>query len=102
MAARADLAASEPEGRGMSGMRRNGLIEATGCGPFLAVSASDRTDDWPFWYVTGEGRGLRNITAEVMDACGLYRRPGQTLASREVALAVADFANRLIEERSDA
>lgn len=27
-----------------------------GPGPYTARSASDRTDDWPFWYVTNNGR----------------------------------------------
>jgi hypothetical protein len=49
-----------------------------GNGPYTARSASDRTDDWPFWYVTNDGR--TNV---------LYFPGGAVLTSRAVAEQIA-------------
>ena len=32
---------------------------------YLAHSASDRTDDWPFWYVADTTRGALNVTVKL-------------------------------------
>ena len=46
----------------------------------VARSASDKTDDWPYWMVWD---GTKNVTAKVFDAIGFKRAPGVTTASRE-------------------
>lgn len=55
-----------------------------GSGPYVARSASDRTDDWPFWYVTNDGR----TNALRFPGCG-----GAVMTSREVAEEIARRAN---------
>lgn len=52
----------------------------TAPGPYAARSASDRTGDWPFWYVTNDGR--RNVLS--FPGSG-----GAVLTSRQVAEAIA-------------
>lgn len=53
-------------------------------------SASDRTDDWPFWMVWD---GIVNVTAETMDALGIPREPGAVFVSREHAEEIASRFN---------
>ena len=60
---------------------------------YYARSASDRTDDWPFWLVADRRLGGVNQTAEVMDQVGFPRAPGQVLCDREIAEHVAARAN---------
>lgn len=59
---------------------------ATG-GPYRARSASDNTEEWPFWYVCGPD-GRRNVLS--------FSPPfyGSVLTSRDVALAIAEKFNR--------
>lgn len=59
---------------------------ATG-GPYRARSASDRTDDWPFWYVCGPD-GRRNVLS--------FSAPyyGAVLTIRPIAEAIAEKFNR--------
>ena len=51
-----------------------------GDGPYTARSASDKTDDWPYWYVAGPD-GRRNV---------LYfpDKPGAVFTDKETALAI--------------
>lgn len=56
----------------------------------VARSASDRTDDWPFWMVWD---GVVNVTAETMDALGLPRKPGAVFVTREYAEEIASRFN---------
>lgn len=60
---------------------------------FIAVSASDRTEDWPFWFVAKVNQLRRNVFAEACALAGVERRPGVVLACRETAEAVAALAN---------
>jgi hypothetical protein len=53
-------------------------------GPYVARSASDRTDDWPYWYVTPKSDGRSNC---------LEFSNGATFADRETAKAIAAHAN---------
>lgn len=55
-----------------------------GAAPYSARSASDKTDDWPLWYVTNDGH--TNV---------LYfpDHPGAVLTSKEVAELVAEKFN---------
>ena len=55
-----------------------------GAGPYTARSANDRTDDWPSWYVTNDGR--RNVQS-------FPDKPGAVLTDRETAEAMAAWAN---------
>lgn len=55
------------------------LFTATAPGPYIARSASDRTDDWFFWYVAGPD-GKRNV---------LSGPEGSVLTDRETAIALA-------------
>lgn len=61
---------------------------------FFARSASDNTDEWPFWFVADRNRGALNVTAEVWDAMfPKSRAPGVTLVCPDLAKALASEAN---------
>lgn len=60
---------------------------------FFARSASDKTEEWPFWFVARRSNPSRNIFAELCDALGLARGRGQVLENREDALRLAALAN---------
>lgn len=62
------------------------LSKLAGPGPYRARSASDHTDDWPFWYVCGAD-GRRNVLS--FTGCAY----GAALTSREVAQAISDKLN---------
>jgi len=68
------------------------LIEAArlslmaGAGPYAALSASDNTDEWPFWYVAGPD-GRRNV----LEFDAPFR--GAVFAPREMAKAIAHKFN---------
>jgi hypothetical protein len=59
-------------------------VRLWGSPPFTARSASDRTDDWPIWYVTDDGR--RNVLR-------FPDKSGAVLTSREDAEEIAKEAN---------
>lgn len=61
---------------------------------FYARSASDKTDDWPFWFVADEKHGGLNVTGEVCDALGINRAPGANLGARCDMVGLAVRANR--------
>lgn len=54
LAALAAITKAQGVGRGMSADR------------YYARSASDRTNDWPFWFVADKSRGGLNVTAELI------------------------------------
>ncbi len=60
-------------------------------GPYIARSASDKTDDWPFWYVSGpDGR-----TNYLTDLNGTKHPPlTPALTTKEIAVMVADMWNK--------
>ena len=64
-------------------------------GRYYARSASDRTDDWPFWFVADEQRGGLNVTAEVAGT------PGAVLRAPWDAVKLAMRANRRAAEGKD-
>jgi hypothetical protein len=70
-------------------IRFDGLdIRLLGPGPFVARSASDKTDDWPFWMVCQADRSRPN------GLLNLLRFPtGQMFTSRDAAEAIAAKAN---------
>lgn len=55
-----------------------------GAPPFASRSASDRADDWPYWYVTDDGR--RNVLR-------FPDQPGAVFSDRETCGAIAAAAN---------
>lgn len=57
---------------------------ATRPGPYVARSASDRTDDWPYWYVHG---------ADGVNCVRWHAHPFALFMSRAEALAVAAALN---------
>lgn len=60
---------------------------------YYARSASDRTDNWPNWFVADAERGGLNVTPSIVP--GLLR-PGATLVDRELAIALAGIANGMM------
>lgn len=61
--------------------------------PFSARSASDRTDDWTFWYVRRQGSNL-NLTVEAAEIAGWPSgRGSMPFVPRKVAEALAQAAN---------
>jgi hypothetical protein len=57
---------------------------------YSARSASDDTDDWPYWMVWD---GHVNCTAPVMDQLGLARPPGAVFGSRPQIEQIVLMAN---------
>lgn len=80
---------------------------------FYARSASDKTDDWPAWFVADRQRNGRNVTADLTKAktgksiiemaqqVGSIKKNGLLgyaglllpLCSRKAAIELADWAN---------
>lgn len=64
---------------------------------YYARSASDKTDDWPFWFVADDSQGGLNVTAEVAEATqSLCHRPGAVLREPWDAVKLAMRANRAL------
>ena len=63
---------------------------------YYACSASDKTDDWPWWFVADKQLGGRNVTSEVATLLNIPRKfPGATLCAKEYAEHLAEEANKL-------
>jgi len=56
-------------------------------GPFTARSASDKTDDWPHWFVA-DGRGI-NVTVHLMPELRGYL----PFVPKGMAIELAEAAN---------
>ena len=65
---------------------------------FIARSASDRTEVWPFWFVADMTVGGLNVTHEIAQHLGLPLGAGQVLVSPDDAKALAAKANAGIPE----
>lgn len=63
-------------------------------GRYYARSASDKTDDWPFWFVADSQRGGLNVTGKISDALELPRKPGAVLGEPWEMAKLAMRANR--------
>jgi len=59
-----------------------------------ARSASDRLDDWPFWYVTDDMPPDMNKTVDAIEAIIGIRIVALPFVSRDVAIEVASLMNR--------
>ena len=62
---------------------------------YYACSASDKTDDWPWWFVADKQLGGFNVTSEVIKLLNLPHKPGAVLCSREYGEQIAASANKL-------
>ena len=60
---------------------------------YYARSASDRTDDWPFWFVADAQRGGLNVTADLMRQHVNPEHAGATLETQAGAEWLAQKAN---------
>jgi hypothetical protein len=56
----------------------------------IARSASDKTEDWPFWMIWD---GIVNVTADVCNSLGIDRGPGQVLGCREDIEIITEMYN---------
>jgi hypothetical protein len=62
---------------------------------YYARSASDRTDDWPFWFVADLQKGGLNVTAELVREHVDPDHKGGVLCPESVAKLIASWANLL-------
>jgi hypothetical protein len=62
---------------------------------YYARSASDRTDDWPWWFVADKQLGGRNVTQEVHKLLNRPTQPGAVLCVRAYAEQLAGEANNV-------
>ena len=71
------------------------IIKPTKPGPYIARSTSDKTEDWPFWYVAGPD-GNQNYLTDL----GGWReyRIGPTFVSKFMAIALAKEWNGELKE----
>lgn len=61
---------------------------------YYARSASDRTDDWPYWYVADREQGGLNVTVRLArEVWGLDRSAMLPFMNINDAMALADEAN---------
>lgn len=60
---------------------------------YIARSASDRTDDWPFWFVADTQRGGLNVTADLIRQHLNPKHAGAVLCDRSGATGLATLAN---------
>jgi hypothetical protein len=67
---------------------------------FYARSASDKTDNWPFWFVADEKRGGVNVTGELCETLRIHRAPGANLGARWDMVELAMRANRELPQLS--
>jgi len=62
---------------------------------YYARSASDKTDDWPWWFVADKHQGGLNVMQEVHKLLDLPIKPGAVLCVREYAEQLSEEANKL-------
>lgn len=63
-------------------------------GRYFARSASDRTEDWPFWFVADSKKGGLNVTASLFERLTGERAHGAVFAPRGEAELIAAHANK--------
>ena len=63
-------------------------------GRYCARSASDNTDDWPYWFVADGNRGGLNVTAELIRKHMNPNHKGGVLLSDWDAVKLAVRSNR--------
>lgn len=62
---------------------------------YYACSASDKTEDWPVWFVADSQRDGLNVTAELIRALLDESHVGNTLLPKRSALSLAEIANKV-------
>lgn len=67
---------------------------------FRARSASDRTDDWPYWYVTDDNPHDSNKTADCFEALTGRRQVCLPFLSRLAAEKLATLMNERQDQAS--
>lgn len=60
---------------------------------YFARSASDRTDDWPFWFVADRAKGDLNVTADLIREHHDPDHAGGVFVPRRGAEDLAALAN---------
>ena len=69
------------------------MTEAMANDRYYARSASDRTDDWPFWFVADKTRGGLNVTCELIRDHIDPKHTGGVFTLRNAATVLANMAN---------
>lgn len=59
---------------------------------FIARSASDKTEDWPFWFVADNSHGGLNVTLALIEKLFGQRPVCMPFLPRESAIALAEQA----------
>jgi hypothetical protein len=67
---------------------------------YYARSASDKTDDWPFWFVADEQRGGLNVTADLIRKLDNPDHSGGVLLPPWESVKLAMKANRKIQQET--
>ena len=65
---------------------------------YYARSASDKTDDWPFWFVADKQQGGLNVTNKLLKKfCEAFyeANKGEVLISKKDAAWLADKGNEV-------
>lgn len=61
---------------------------------FFARSASDKTENWPIWFVARKDAPSRNVLDKACEVAGIPRRAGAVLADKQTAIWIAEEANK--------
>jgi hypothetical protein len=64
---------------------------------YFARSASDKTDDWPWWFIADKNRGGLNVTSEVFTMLNIPLKLGAVFTHRLQATEIAELANKHME-----
>lgn len=64
---------------------------------YTSRSASDKTDEWPFWMVIDNASGL-NVAGQLARQVNPDFRPGAVFVSRNDAKTLADLANANLKD----
>ena len=74
-------------------------MTALGADPrYVARSASDHTDDWPFWFVKDTRSGGVNVTGQLFERLAGEPSHGRVFMTREGAIKLAALANEHLTE----
>ncbi|MVA23183.1 hypothetical protein V6582_17785 [Agrobacterium vitis] len=65
---------------------------------YYARSASDRTDEWPFWFVADQRHGVLNVTGRLFEKLTGQPANGAVFTDREYAETLATQANNTLHE----
>jgi hypothetical protein len=65
---------------------------------FYARSASDRTDDWHWWFVADRAHGSLNVTGKLLERAGIDTK-GWPLYPRGLCEAIAEVMNKSAKQR---